>query len=136
MSKLTVRVRTRDDLTQLLKEGGSCCWKIGKFREPNLDKVEVYNWDGSLVIKGEYDSTTRKRNEDNRLYLGFKNAKIETVNPPLKWHGQNPVNYVEDNPSDSNNLKVEIDHRLIDKNLEELIAGVIEKKRKKLYKKK
>lgn len=130
MSKLTVRVRTRDDLIQLLKEGGSCCWKVGKFREPNLDKVEVYNWDGSLVIRGEYDIITSKRTENNRLYLGFKNAKIEAVNPPLKWHGQNPVNYVEDNPSDSKNLKVEVDHRLIDQNLEELIAGVVEKKLK------
>jgi len=132
MSKLTVRVRTRDNLTQLLKEGGSCCWNIGKFREPNLDKVEVYNWDGSLVIKGEYDPKTSQRYENSRLLIGFKNAKIETVNPPLKWHGQNPVNYVEDNPSDSKNLKVKIDHRLIDKNLEELIAGVVDKKIKEI----
>lgn len=128
MSKLTVRVRVKEDLTQLLKQGGGDWWKIAKFREQNLDKVEVYNWDGSLVIKADYDPKTSKRDESNRLYLGFKNAKIETVNPPLKWQGRNPVNYVEDNPSDSKTLQVEVDNRLIDKNLEELIAGVVEKK--------
>lgn len=132
MSKLTVRVRTRDNLTQLLKEGGSGWWTIAKFRDTNLGQIEVYNWDGTLVIKAEYNPQTSQRNENNKLYLGFKNAKIEAVNPPLKWHGQNPVNYVEDNPSDSKNLKVEVDHRLIDKNLEELIAGVVEKKIKEL----
>lgn len=132
MSKLTVRVRTKKDLTQLLKQGGSGWWTIAKFRDENLTNIEVYNWDGSLVIKAEYDNKISQRNENNKLYLGFRNAKIETVNPPLKWQGRNPVNYVEDNPSDSANLKVEIDHRLIDQNLEELIAGVVEKKIKEL----
>lgn len=132
MSKLTVRVRTKDDLIQLLQQGGSGWWKLDKFREENLTNIEVYNWDGSLVIKAEYEAQISQRNENNRLYLGFKNAKIETVNPPLKWQGRNPVNYVEENPSDSGNLKVEIDHRLIDQNLEELIAGVVEKKIKEL----
>lgn len=132
MSKLTVRVRTKKDLTQLLKQGGSGWWTIAKFRDENLTNIEVYNWDGSLVIKAEYDDKISQRNENNKLYLGFKNPKIEVVNPPLKWQGRNPVNYVEDNPSDSKNLKVEIDHRLIDKNLEELIAGVVEKKIKEL----
>jgi hypothetical protein len=37
MNKLTVRVRTKDDLTQLLKEGGSGCWKIATHREAILD---------------------------------------------------------------------------------------------------
>jgi hypothetical protein len=132
MSKLTVRVRTKKDLTQLLKQGGSGWWTIASHRDANLAQIEVYNWDGSLVIKAEYDSQISKRNENNKLYLGFKNAKIETVNPPLKWQGRNPVNYVEDNPSDSKTLQVEIDHRLIDKNLEELIAGVVEKKIKEM----
>lgn len=45
---------------------------------------------------------------------------------------RNPVNYVEENPSDSVNLKVKIDHPLIVQNLEELIAGVVEKKIKEL----
>lgn len=132
MSKLTVRVRTKKDLTQLLKQGGSGWWTIAKFRDENLTNIEVYNWDGSLVIKAEYDPKISQRNENNKLYLGFRNAKIEIVNPPLKWPGRNPVNYVEDNPSDSKNLRVEIDHRLIDQNLEELIAGVVEKKIKEI----
>ena len=128
MNELTIRVRTKDDLIQLLKEGGSCCWKIAKLRETKLKKIEVYNWDGSLVIKAEYNSHTSRRTDNNRLYLGFSNAKIKAVNPPLKWHGQNPVNYVEENPNDSKNLTIKVDHRLIDQNLEELIEQVVKKK--------
>lgn len=130
MNDLTLRIRTRDDLTQLLKEGGSGWWKIGAYREPNIKKIEVYNWDGSIVLKGDYHPETIKRREDNRFFVGLKNAKIETVNPPLKWESRNPIRYIEDNPSDTKTLKVKIDNELIDKNIDELIQEFEQKKLK------
>ncbi len=90
-----IRVRTRDNLLELLKTGRSGWWIVAEYREPTLRFVEVYSWDGDLVLRGEYEpSQVERRNCDGRINLAFKNAKIELVNPPLIWNGQNPVNYV------------------------------------------
>ncbi len=89
-----IRVRTRDNLLELLKTGRSGWWKVAEYREPSLRFVEVYSWDGNLFLRGEYEPTQAERNSDGPINLAFKNAKIELVNPPLKWNGQNPVNYV------------------------------------------
>ena len=90
-----IRVRTRDNLLELLKTGRSGWWIVAEYREPTLRFVEVYSWDGDLVLRGECEpSQFERRDLDSRLNLAFKNAKIELVNPPLIWKAQNSVNYV------------------------------------------
>ena len=95
MSQSTIiRVRTRDNLLELLRTGRSGWWIVGEYREPSLRFVEVYSWDGDLVLRGEYEPTQVERNSDRRINLAFKNAKIELVNPPLIWNAQASRYYV------------------------------------------
>lgn len=93
----TLLLRTRDDLMKLLSNGKSPAWKIAASREPFISKVRIYNWEGTLVLEGEYDPTSSERTEDGtRLIVGFKNAQINRCQPPFKWSGQNPVNYLKE----------------------------------------
>jgi len=87
-----IRVRTPNNLLELLKTGRSGWWKVGEYQEPSLKFVEVYSWDGDLVLRREYEPTQVERNSECRINLAFKNATIELVNPPLIWNGKNTFN--------------------------------------------
>lgn len=94
---LILRVRTRTNLLELLEAGVSGDWKVAKEKEDRIKTVQVYNWDGSLMLESPLDLSKTTRIEDNRLVAGLSDteAKIVKCIPPLQWQGQNPVNYVE-----------------------------------------
>jgi uncharacterized protein (TIGR02145 family) len=90
---MIIKLRTRDDLMQLLKSGKSESWVVSEDKENQITNVEIYQFDGNQVLKGTFDKTKSSRTEKGRLIVGFNNAKIEKCN--YKWSGQNPVNYGE-----------------------------------------
>ncbi|QDZ41165.1 hypothetical protein FRE64_15165 [Euhalothece natronophila Z-M001] len=51
LSSLTLRLRTKDNLMELLLAGKSEAWKICKNKEQEISKVEIFNWDGSLKLE-------------------------------------------------------------------------------------
>lgn len=99
---LTLRLRTRDNLMELLQNLKSGYWKIAKYREPEISKVEIFNWDGSLKLEATFDPSNSKRTEDNRLIVGLspEDSKIVRCYPPFEWVGQNPVKYFDKNSQD------------------------------------
>jgi uncharacterized protein YjbI with pentapeptide repeats len=94
-NKLTLRLRTNDNLLELLAAGKSGEWKVGKNKENEISKVQIFNWDRTLMLEASLDiSNTSRRTEDNRLIVGLgADAKISKCHPPLEWKGQNSVKY-------------------------------------------
>jgi hypothetical protein len=93
MPKLTVQVRTRDDLRDLLAAGESPAWVISEERQQQLTHVQIVNFEGTQMIEGIFDRTGSGRREDNRLILRFLDGRI--VNCDVRFDGQNPVRYSE-----------------------------------------
>jgi hypothetical protein len=93
MPKLTVQVRTRDDLLQLLATGESAAWVIAEERRQQITHVQVVNFGGTQMVEGIFDRNASLPSEDGRLVLRFLDARI--VNCRVEFDGQNPVRYVE-----------------------------------------
>lgn len=102
LSSLTLRLRTKDNLMELLLAGKSEAWKIGKNKEQEISKVEIFNWDGSLKLEATFDLSNSSRTEDNRLIVGLspEDSRIVRCDPPFEWVGQNPVKYFDKNSQD------------------------------------
>lgn len=119
---LTLRLRTKNDLMELLQSGKSIAWKVAKGKEKQISHVQIFNWDGSMMLEASHDvSNSYRRSEDNRLVvaLNSKDAKIIKCDPPLQWIGQNPVNYVnESSVTPKHNL---VEDKINEKN-SELVA--------------
>jgi hypothetical protein len=95
MPKLTVQVRTRDNLLELLARGESPAWVISADREQHLSHVQVVNFEGTQMIEGVFDRNASVRRDDERLVLRFLDGRI--VNCKVQFDGQNPVRYIADN---------------------------------------
>ncbi len=95
---LILRLRTRDNLLNLLEAGQSGNWIVAQNKEQQIQKVQIFNWDGSLMLEASLNLAKTSRVEDDRLIVGLldADAKITKYNPPLRWSGQNPVNYVNE----------------------------------------
>jgi hypothetical protein len=93
MPKLTVQVRTHDDLRQLLASGESPAWVISEDRRQQITHVQVVNFDGAQMIEGIFDRNGSSRRSDDRLILRFLDGRI--VNCNVQFDGQNPVRYIE-----------------------------------------
>lgn len=93
MSKLTIQVRTRDNLSELLNRGESPAWKVAKGNEKKITNVQVVNWDGTQMIEGVFDPGSPRR-DDGKLILRFFDAHI--VNCNVTFEGRNPVRYIEE----------------------------------------
>lgn len=107
---LTLRLRTKNDLMELLQAGKSGAWKVAKGKEKQISRVQIFNWDGSMMLEASHDvSNSFRRSEDNRLVVALdsKDAKIMKCDPPFQWVGQNPVNYVNETSATSKNDLVE-----------------------------
>lgn len=92
MPKLTVQVRTRGNLLKLLAAGESPAWVVAEDREPKLTHVQVVNFDGTQMIEGVYDRTSKRR-EDGRLVIRFLDGRIS--NCVVKFSSQNPVRFIK-----------------------------------------
>lgn len=97
VKNIILRVRTRTNLLELLEAGVSGDWKVAQGKEKRIKTIQVFNWDGSLMLESPLDLSKTTRLDDGRLVAGLSDTEAKIVNciPPLKWHGQNPVNYVE-----------------------------------------
>lgn len=90
MPKLTIQVRTHDNLLELLAKGESPAWVVAAEKQSILTNVQVVNWDGTQMIQGVFDPSSTRR-EDGRLVIQFFDASI--VNCNIKFD-QNPVRYL------------------------------------------
>jgi len=93
MPKVTVQVRTRVDLLELLAAGESPAWVVGEDRERTLTHVQVVNFDGTQMIEGVYDRNGSQRREDGDLVIRFLDGRI--VNCRVEFAGRNPVHFIE-----------------------------------------
>ena len=107
---LTLRLRTKNNLMELLQAGKSGAWKVAKGKEKQISHVQIFNWDGSMMLVAAHDvSNSFRRSEDSRLVVALdsKGAKIIKCDPLFQWVGQNPVNYVKETSATSKNDLVE-----------------------------
>ena len=120
---LTLRLRTKNNLMELLQAQKSGAWKVAKGKERHISRVQIFNWDGSMMLEAAHDlSNSYRRSEDNRLVVALdsKDAKIIKCDPPLQWVGQNPVNYVNETSATSKNDLAESES--FEKNSESVVA--------------
>jgi len=88
---MILQIRTKDNLEELLKQGNSPAWVIAESRVPEIQSVEIYQFDGKRVLKADFDAANSTRTESDRLVVAFKNGVIEDSD--MDWNGQNPVRY-------------------------------------------
>jgi hypothetical protein len=93
MPKLTVQVRTHDNLLELLAAGESPAWVVAEDREALLTHVQVVNFGGTQMIEGVYDRGGSQRRDDGRLVICFLDGRI--VNCEVEFVGQNPVHFLQ-----------------------------------------
>ncbi len=97
-NKLTLRLRTNDSLLELLAAGKSGKWKVGKNQENAISQVQIFNFEGTLMLEASLDISNTSRTEHNRLIVGLgADAKIIKCDPPFEWKGQNPIKYFNEN---------------------------------------
>ena len=91
MTKLTIQVRTTNNLLELLKVGKSGDWVVAQGKEQNITDIEIVNFDGTQKIEGTFDQANSFRLDDGRLVIAFTNACIR--NCTVSFDGRNPVRY-------------------------------------------
>jgi hypothetical protein len=85
VAKVTVQVRTHDNLLDVLAAVESHRWRVDVDSEKKLAHVEIVNFD-------VYDHTGSYRHDDNDLVLCFLEGRI--VNFSVEFSGQNPVRII------------------------------------------
>lgn len=92
---MILQIRTKDNLEELLKHFNSPAWIIAEAREKDIQQVEIFQFDGKRVLKGDFDKDHSFRTTEGRLVVVFQNGKIEDADH--KWIGQNSVKYNDSN---------------------------------------
>ncbi len=95
MPKLTLQVRTRDNLLELLSKNESGAWVVGKDKVQQITHVQVVNFEGTQMIEGVFDRSASHYvdvNDKDRLVIKFLDGRI--VNCNVEFNGENPVRYV------------------------------------------
>ena len=102
MPKLTLQVRTRDNLLELLAKNQTGDWKVGNHKIPLITHVQVLNWDGTQMIEGVFDRNASyylDPPDDDRLVVKFLDGRI--VNCKVKVGDPFAFRYIEENPPTS-----------------------------------
>jgi len=107
---MILKIRTKDKLEELIRHRNSPSWVIAEARETQIKKVEIYQFDGKRVLKGDFDLIRSSRTEDGRLIVAFTNAVIDNSN--YEWLGQNPIKYEEPNCSFEKVTREEIEKEI------------------------
>ncbi|GAB4361422.1 MAG: hypothetical protein Fur0042_30950 [Cyanophyceae cyanobacterium] len=94
MARLTIQVRTSDNLLDLLKAQRSAGWIVAQGKEQDITDVEIVNFDGTQKIEATFDAANSFRLEDGRLVLAFTDGCIR--NCSVSFEGRNPVRYFAD----------------------------------------
>jgi hypothetical protein len=95
MPKLTLQVRTHDNLLELLAKNESGAWVVDKDRFQNITHVQVVDFEGKQMIEGVFDRNTSHYvvvEGQDRLVIKFLDGRI--VNCNIEFQGQNPVYYM------------------------------------------
>jgi hypothetical protein len=91
MAKLTIQVRTADNLLDLLKAGKSGNWVVAQGKEQQITDIEIVSFDGTQKIEGTFDAKNSFRLDDGRLVIAFTDACIRNCN--ISFDARNPVRY-------------------------------------------
>ena len=96
-SNLTLYLRTRNSLTELLLAEKSGDWVVEKGKEKQISRVIIYNWDGTLKLEASHDLSKSERLENHKLIvdLSSKDAKIVKCNPLHKWSWRTSRTYLD-----------------------------------------
>jgi hypothetical protein len=92
MPKLTLQVRTHDNLLELLAQSESAAWVVAEEKAEKITHVQVVNFEGTQMIEAIFDRTASYRRDDGRLVVKFMDGHI--VNCRVQFDGQNPVRYI------------------------------------------
>jgi hypothetical protein len=95
MPKLTLQVRTHDNLLELLAKNESGAWIVDKDRVQNITHIQVVDFEGRQMIKGVFDRNSSHYvviDGQDRLVIKFLDGRI--VNCNIEFRGQNPVHYM------------------------------------------
>ena len=52
---MILKIRTKDNLEELVRHRNSPSWVIAEYRENQIKKVEIYQFDGKKVLKADFD---------------------------------------------------------------------------------
>ena len=92
MNSLNLKVRTKLSLTDILINENSPAWVVANRNFNLINNIEIHNFEGTLKIKGTFDTERSYfRESDNRLVIFFTNGIIIKTNE--NWRSQNPVQY-------------------------------------------
>ena len=92
MPKVTLQVRTDNNLLELLSKEESGDWLVAKDRVQQITHIQVVNFEGTQMIEGIFDRNASKYIDDTRLVIKFLDGRI--VNCNVEFSGRNPVRYV------------------------------------------
>jgi len=67
MAKLTLQVRTEDNLLGLLAKSESSAWVVAEDKVQKITHVQVVNFSGTQMIEGVFDRSASFRREDTAL---------------------------------------------------------------------
>jgi hypothetical protein len=96
MAKLTIQLRTADNLLELLAAGQSPAWVVAEQREQQITHVQIVNFAGTQMIEGIFDRNESFRTPppNDRLVIKFLDGRI--VNCHVEFEARNPVRYIPD----------------------------------------
>ncbi|MBW4467435.1 MAG: hypothetical protein KME07_18570 [Pegethrix bostrychoides GSE-TBD4-15B] len=92
MGKLTLQVRTADNLLDLLTKSESAAWVVAEEKAEKITHIQIVNFSGTQMIEGVFDRSSSYRTEDGRLVIKFLDGRI--INCIVQFVGQNPVHYI------------------------------------------
>lgn len=95
MPKLTLQVRTKDNLLELLAKNETGDWLVGKEKIHLITHVQVLNWEGTQMIEGVFDRNASYY-KDDRLMVKFLDGRI--VNCKVEVGGRFAFRYIQENP--------------------------------------
>ena len=99
MPKLTLQVRTRGNLLELLAKNETGDWKVGKERIHHITHIQVVHFDGMQMIEGVFDRNASyylAPPKNDRLLVKFLDGRI--VNCKVKVGDPYALRYLEENP--------------------------------------
>lgn len=95
MPKMTLQVRTRNNLLELLAKNESRAWVVDKNKFQHITHVQVVNFEGKQMIEAVFDRNASHYvwvEDKERLVIKFLDGRV--VNCDVEFDGQNPVRYV------------------------------------------
>ncbi len=98
MPKLTLQVRTADNLLELLAQNQTGDWIVAKSKIEQITHIRVVNWDGTQMIEAVFDRNASfylDPPNDNRLVVKFLDGRI--INCNVEFASQMPVHYIQEN---------------------------------------